>query len=198
MGRPQRPSPPRSSPCTLNLPGSQRARCGGRRQAGHGPASKPGFRRILDYIVALDTTLAVSEGVREISSTLWQALALVVVVVFIFLQGWRATLIPLLAVAGFADRHFRLLPLFGFSVNTLSLFGARARDRPGWSTNAIVVVEAVGASYRGGAKSPATRPCRRCMRWRVRWSRSRSSSPPCSSPPRSSPASPAGFISSSR
>jgi HAE1 family hydrophobic/amphiphilic exporter-1 len=103
---------------------------------------KARFPADLDYIVALDTTLAVSEGVREISSTLWQALLLVVLVVFLFLQGWRATLIPLLAVPVSLIGTFAVFPLFGFSINTLSLFGlvlaiGLVVD------DAIVVVEAV-------------------------------------------------------
>ncbi|MDD3295721.1 MAG: efflux RND transporter permease subunit, partial [Geobacteraceae bacterium] len=59
---------------------------------------KKSFPADLDYVVALDTTLAVTEGMREIVVTLLEALLLVMIVVFIFLQGWRATLIPLLAV----------------------------------------------------------------------------------------------------
>ena len=96
----------------------------------------------LDYQVGLDTTKAVSEGMREISNTLWQALLLVILVVFVFLQGWRPTLIPLLAVPVSLIGTFMLFPLFGFSVNTLSLFGlvlaiGLVVD------DAIVVVEAV-------------------------------------------------------
>jgi len=100
------------------------------------------FPQGLDYQVALDTTQSVSEGMREISSTLWQALLLVILVVFVFLQGWRPTLIPLLAVPVSLIGTFMLFPLFGFSVNTLSLFGlvlaiGLVVD------DAIVVVEAV-------------------------------------------------------
>src|SRR5436853_6823426 len=77
----------------------------------------------MDFAVSLDQTLAVTEGMREIVKTLFEALALVVVVVFIFLQGWRATLIPLCAVPVSLVGVFVLFPLFGFSINTLSLFG---------------------------------------------------------------------------
>ena len=59
---------------------------------------KQRFPQDLDYTISLDTTLAVTEGIREIVKTLFEALALVIIVVFIFLQNWRATLIPLLAV----------------------------------------------------------------------------------------------------
>jgi HAE1 family hydrophobic/amphiphilic exporter-1 len=84
---------------------------------------KAHFPPDLDYTVSLDTTLAVSQGIREIFRTLWQALLLVLLVVFIFLQGWRATLIPMLAVPVSLIGAFILFPVFGFSVNTLSLFG---------------------------------------------------------------------------
>jgi len=76
-----------------------------------------------NYIVALDTTLAVSEGIHEIYKTLGEALVLVILVVYIFLQGFRATLIPLLAVPVSLIGTFAVFPLLGFSINTLSLFG---------------------------------------------------------------------------
>jgi len=81
------------------------------------------FPADLDYVVCLDTTLAVTEGMAEIKKTLEEALLLVILVVFIFLQGWRATLIPLLAVPVSLISTFVLFPMFGFTVNTLSLFG---------------------------------------------------------------------------
>jgi hydrophobic/amphiphilic exporter-1 (mainly G- bacteria), HAE1 family len=84
---------------------------------------KLSFPPDLDYVVALDTTLAVTEGMKEIEHTLFEAIGLVLIVVFLFLQGWRATLIPLLAVPVSLVGTFALFPLFGFSINTLSLFG---------------------------------------------------------------------------
>ncbi len=103
---------------------------------------KKRFPADLDYVVSLDTTLSVREGIKEIVDTLWEALLLVIIVVFIFLQGWRATLIPLLAVPVSLVGTFMLFPLLGFSINTLSLFGlvlaiGLVVD------DAIVVVEAV-------------------------------------------------------
>jgi HAE1 family hydrophobic/amphiphilic exporter-1 len=100
------------------------------------------FPADLGYVVCLDTTLAVTEGMVEIQHTLMEALLLVIIVVFIFLQGWRATLIPLLAVPVSLVSTFALFPMFGFTVNTLSLFGlvlaiGLVVD------DAIVVVEAV-------------------------------------------------------
>src|SRR5690242_16721115 len=96
----------------------------------------------IDYVMALDTTQAVTQGVKEIVLTLAIAIVLVIIVVYIFLQGWRATLIPLLAVPVSLVGTFIFFPLFGFSVNTLSLFGlvlaiGLVVD------DAIVVVEAV-------------------------------------------------------
>ena len=96
----------------------------------------------ISYNVPLDTTKAVSSGINEIVITLLEALALVVVVVFIFLQGWRATLIPLLAVPVSLIGTFIIFPALGFSINTLSLFGlvlaiGLVVD------DAIIVVEAV-------------------------------------------------------
>ena len=84
---------------------------------------KKSFPPDLDYVVALDTTLSVTAGMKEIEHTLVEAIILVIIVVFIFLQGWRATLIPLLAVPVSLIGTFALFPLFGFSINTLSLFG---------------------------------------------------------------------------
>src|SRR5215472_1060310 len=84
---------------------------------------KQRFPDDLDYVVSLDTTRAVTEGMKEIVLTLVIALALVILVVYIFLQGARATLIPLLAVPVSLVGTFVFFPLFGFSINTLSLFG---------------------------------------------------------------------------
>jgi hydrophobe/amphiphile efflux-1 (HAE1) family protein len=84
---------------------------------------KERFPEDLDYVIALDTTRSVTEGMKEIVITLVIALALVILVVYVFLQGWRATLIPLLAVPVSLVGTFVLFPLFGFSINTLSLFG---------------------------------------------------------------------------
>src|SRR5947209_1351085 len=96
----------------------------------------------MDYVVSLDTTRSVSQGIKDIVLTLLIAIALVTVVVYLFLQGWRATLIPLLAVPVSLIGTFVFFPAFGFSINTLSLFGlvlaiGLVVD------DAIVVVEAV-------------------------------------------------------
>jgi HAE1 family hydrophobic/amphiphilic exporter-1 len=103
---------------------------------------KQRFPSDLDYSVTIDTTKAVTEGIHEIGKTFWEALALVMLVVLVFLQGWRAALIPLLAVPVSLIGTFAVFPLLGFSINTLSLFGlvlaiGLVVD------DAIVVVEAV-------------------------------------------------------
>ncbi len=85
--------------------------------------AKKHFPPGLDYTIALDTSLPVTAGIHEIVQTLVEALVLVIIVVYIFLQGWRATLIPLLAVPVSLVGTFVLFPLLGFSINTLSLFG---------------------------------------------------------------------------
>lgn len=84
---------------------------------------KQNFPPDLDYTVSLDTTLAISEGMHEILMTLGTALTLVIIVVFVFLQGWRPSLIPLAAVPVSLIGTFAFFPIFGFSLNTLSLLG---------------------------------------------------------------------------
>src|SRR5207249_9568089 len=103
---------------------------------------KKRFPPNLDYTISLDTTRVVNEGMREIMKTLVIAVILVIFVVYIFLQGWRATVFPMLAVPVSLIGTFVFFPMFGFSINTLSLFGlvlaiGLVVD------DAIVVVEAV-------------------------------------------------------
>src|SRR5215510_5160969 len=103
---------------------------------------KERFPDDLDYVIGFDTTLPVTEGIKEIITTLVEAMILVVLVVFLFLQNWRATLIPMIAAPVSLIGAFAFFPLLGFSINTLSLFafvlaiGLVVDD-------AIVVVEAV-------------------------------------------------------
>jgi hydrophobic/amphiphilic exporter-1 (mainly G- bacteria), HAE1 family len=123
------------------LPGSnavQVAEAVGKRLEELSHTFPPGVR----YDIPLDTTKAVTAGIKEIVETLVIALALVILVVYIFLQGWRATLIPLMAVPVSLIGTFIVFPLLGFSINTLSLFGlvlaiGLVVD------DAIIVVEAV-------------------------------------------------------
>ncbi len=103
---------------------------------------KKRFPPDLEYVASLDTTIPVTEGIHEIIMTLLETTLLVALVVFLFLQSWRATLIPLIAVPVSLIGTFALFPMLGFSLNTLSLFGlvlaiGLVVD------DAIVVVEAV-------------------------------------------------------
>ena len=105
-------------------------------------AARAHFPIDMAYGIGFDSTAPIVEGIREIVLTLLEALALVIVVVFLFLQSWRATLIPLCTVPVSLIGAFIFFPLFGFSINTLSLFGlvlaiGLVVD------DAIVVVEAV-------------------------------------------------------
>jgi multidrug efflux pump len=100
------------------------------------------FPEDLAYRYSIDTTAPVSEGIREILITLGIAIVLVIFVVYLFLQNWRATFIPMIAVPVSLIGTFAVFPLLGFSINTLSLFGlvlaiGLVVD------DAIVVVEAV-------------------------------------------------------
>jgi hydrophobic/amphiphilic exporter-1 (mainly G- bacteria), HAE1 family len=103
---------------------------------------KKGFPRDIDYLVPLETTSVVEISIKEVVITLLEALALVVLVVFLFLQNWRATLIPVLAIPVSLIGTFIFFIPFGFTINTLTLFafvlaiGIVVDD-------AIVVVEAI-------------------------------------------------------
>jgi HAE1 family hydrophobic/amphiphilic exporter-1 len=157
---------------------------------------KERFPSGLDYTVALDTTLAVTAGMTEIYKTLAEALILVIIVVFIFLQGWRATLIPLCAVPVALVSTFALFPLLGFSVNTLSLLGlvlaiGLVVD------DAIVVVEAVEHHIELACRQKTQR-LRRWKRFLHPWPPSQLFSRRSFSRPRLFPASLADSTSSSR
>ena len=76
----------------------------------------------IDYVIPFDTTKFVNASIKEVVTTLIEAMLLVALVVYVFLQNWRATLIPLIAVPVSLIGTFAGLWLFGFSVNTLTLF----------------------------------------------------------------------------
>src|SRR5580692_8144479 len=106
----------------------------------------------IKYEVSLDTTAPVKAGIREIIETLLEAIALVILVVFIFLQSWRATLIPILTVPVSLIGAFLFFPAVGFTTNSLSLLGlvlavGLVVD------DAIVVVEAIEVKIAQG-RSP--------------------------------------------
>ncbi len=111
--------------------------------------AKARFPSDLEYTISLDTTTAVTEGIREIFITLLIAIGLVLLVVFLFLQNLRATIIPMCAVPVSLIGTFALYPILGFSVNTISLLGlvlavGLVVD------DAIIVVEAVERHIEGG------------------------------------------------
>jgi HAE1 family hydrophobic/amphiphilic exporter-1 len=84
---------------------------------------KQSFPEDIDYAISLDQTKPVTEGMKEIAETLIIAIVLVIFVVYLFLQDWRSTLIPMLAVPVSLIGTFMLFPIFGFSINTLSMLG---------------------------------------------------------------------------
>jgi len=100
------------------------------------------FPKDIDYLVPLETVTVVKASIREVVITLLQALGLVILVVFLFLQTWRATLIPILAIPVSLIGAFIFFVPFGFTINTLTMFafvlaiGIVVDD-------AIIVVEAV-------------------------------------------------------
>ncbi len=105
-------------------------------------AARQSFPADLDYAVAIDTTTPIVEGLKEIIITLFVALVLVIIVVFAFLQGWRATLIPAMAVPVSLIGTFAFFPLLGFSINPIALMGMVVAIGL-VVDDAIVVVEAV-------------------------------------------------------
>src|SRR5439155_19874562 len=84
---------------------------------------KKNFPPSVDYPVIYDTTLFARESIRAVVHTLFEAVLLVVLVVIVFLQNWRASIIPMLAVPVSLIGTFAVMKLFGFSLNNLSLFG---------------------------------------------------------------------------
>ncbi len=111
------------------------------------------FPEDISYVLSLDTTRPIEAGLKEIVTTLFIALLLVILVVFIFLQDWRATLIPTLAIPVSLIAAFMAFPFLGFSINTLSLLGLVLAIGI-VVDDAIVVVEAVTVYIEKGL-SPA-------------------------------------------
>ncbi len=77
----------------------------------------------LAYIIAVDTTTVVSDSIREVEVTIAEAIAIVIVVIFLFLQDWRATIIPAVTIPVSLIGTFAFIKVFGFSINSLTLFG---------------------------------------------------------------------------
>jgi len=101
------------------------------------------------YDISLDTTLAITAGIDEIIQTLFIALALVILVVYVFIQDWRAALIPTIAIPVSLVGAFIVFPLIGFTVNVLSLLGLVLAIGI-VVDDAIVVVEAVQVKIEEG------------------------------------------------
>src|SRR5579872_6511830 len=104
--------------------------------------AKKSFPPGVDYVIPYDSTIFVTTAITDVVITLLEAIGLVILVVFIFLQNWRATLIPLLTVPVAVVGTFALFPLLGFSINITSMFGLVLAIGI-VVDDAIVVVEAV-------------------------------------------------------
>ena len=149
------------------------------------------------WTIPFDTTPFVTASIEEVVKTLLEAMVLVTLVVFLFLQSWRATLIPMLAVPVSIIGTFLGLAALGFTINLLTLFGLVLAIGI-VVDDAIVVIENV-ERIMDEEKVPARAPpTRRCARWAARWSRSCCCSARCSSRWRSWAGSPAPCCGSSR
>ncbi len=122
---------------------------------------KQRFPAGLDYTIVYDPTVSVRESIHEVQKTLFEAIGLVVLVVLIFLQTWRAAIIPLIAIPVSLIGTFAAMKGFGFSINNLSLFGIVLAIGI-VVDDAIVVVEAIehhiedGLSPRDAARKAMT------------------------------------------
>ena len=103
---------------------------------------KANFPTGIDYIISYDSTMFVNAAIKDVMTTLFEAIGLVLLVVFLFLQSWRASLIPLLTVPVAIVGTLALFPLLGFSINITSMFGL-VLSIGIVVDDAIVVVEAV-------------------------------------------------------
>ena len=149
----------------------------------------------IDYAIAYDTTPFIRESVVDVVRTLFVAVGLVGLVVLVFLQNWRAVLIPMIAVPVAIVGTFAVMAAVGFSLNNISLFGLVLAIGI-VVDDAIVVVENVERWLQQGYPR-ATPPARRWTRWRARSSRWPWCCAQCSCRAPSSAASPAGSSGSS-
>ncbi len=157
---------------------------------------KARFPAGVDYRVVYDTTVFVNESVHEVYKTLFEAFILVFIVVLVFLQDWRATLMPMIDVPVSLIGTFAVMAVLGFSLNNLSLFGLVLAIGI-VVDDAIVVVENVERWMAMGC-GPRRPRSRRWTRSPVRSSPSRWCSARCSCPRPSCPASAASSTGSSR
>jgi multidrug efflux pump len=125
----------------------------------------------VDFRIAYDTTQFVRASIEAVVHTLLEAIALVVLVVILFLQTWRASIIPLLAVPVSIIGTFAVMYVFGFSINALSLFGL-VLAIGSWSTTPSSWSKTWSAISRPVYRR-ARPPTRRCAKYRGRSSRSR-------------------------
>ena len=113
----------------------------------------PTFPPGLKYELAFDTTDAVGEGIRDVLTTLLEAIVLVIAVIFIFLQDWRSTFIPAITIPVSLVGTFIFVNLLGFSINTLTLFGITLATGL-VVDDAIVVIENVQRHINEGVREP--------------------------------------------
>ena len=112
-----------------------------------------GFPPGLKYVIAFDTTTIVGDSIREVLITLGEAIGIVIVVIFFFLQDWRATIIPAITIPVSLVGTFAFIKIFGFSINTLTLFGITLATGL-VVDDAIVVIENVQRHITEGMADP--------------------------------------------
>jgi HAE1 family hydrophobic/amphiphilic exporter-1 len=107
----------------------------------------------LKYAVAFDTTTVIGQSIRDVLITLLQAVLLVILVIYVFLQDWRSTFIPAITIPVSLVGTFMFVKLFGFSINTLTLFGITLATGL-VVDDAIVVIENVERHIAEGITEP--------------------------------------------
>jgi HAE1 family hydrophobic/amphiphilic exporter-1 len=107
----------------------------------------------LKGIIAVDTTLVIGESVKEVVQTIGEAIIIVIIVIFLFLQDWRATIIPAVTIPVSLIGTFAFIKIFGFSINSLTLFGITLATGL-VVDDAIVVIENVQRHLSGHALLP--------------------------------------------
>ena len=107
----------------------------------------------LKYVIAFDTTTVVGDSIREVLKTLLEAIIIVIVVIFFFLQDWRATIIPAVTIPVSLVGTFAFIKIFGFSINSLTLFGITLATGL-VVDDAIVVIENVQRHITEGGVDP--------------------------------------------
>ncbi len=107
----------------------------------------------MKYVIAFDTTTVVGDSIREVVRTLGEAIVIVIVVIFLFLQDWRATIIPAVTIPVSLVGTFAFIKIFGFSINSLTLFGITLATGL-VVDDAIVVIENVQRHITEGDSDP--------------------------------------------